>query len=666
MPSLGHGAVVRLDVLEAALAILAGRNSAIQDVLQDAVSDETNALTFSLTEDLQDFGFMFPHLQADPNNLLPVSPSTQANLIALGVTMHDPFNAGPEPNPGDSVIPAAYTYLGQFIDHDVTLETFSAAAPDLFLPGLTPLAPIVIENMIRNLRTGTLDLDSVYGPPAPPDPLDSEKLMVGVVAEFDPTNPTFSVEPFLRPIGKDDANDLPRTPRHVILAHDRAALIGDPRNDENLIVAQLHLAFLRAHNALISGGMSGPEAQKTLRQHYQFMVVDDFLKTIADPAVVDAILEHGSPTLANGAPLFAPATEGSTDPYFMPLEYAAAAFRFGHTMIRGGYNFNRNFNFSGAPGTLGASLGLLFSFSALSGSLGDFETLPENWIIEWERMLDLGFGAPFDRARRVDTKLVEPLFHLTNIEGIEEPVNIRSLAVRNLVRGYLLRLPTGQAVATALGITPLTPLELQQAAASPAQAQALTAGGFLNRTPLWYYILAEASSNTIHGGLGQRLGRVGSTIVASVLIAGARRSVDSFLTDASWNGPTLPSVRPGTFTLTDLLQLAGVLVVTCSHTVKTGDSLSKIAKRFYGDEDDWPRIFDANQHQITDPDVIFPGQVLRVPVKARHKVKAGESLSVIAGEFYGDVNEWPRIFSANQHQISDPDLIFPGLVLCIP
>jgi len=559
MPRLPHGVTVRLDVVEATLAILAGEIPEQQEALQ--ARDPEPALKFfnlAASKDLQDFGFMFPQLQANPNNLLPVAPTTQANLILLGATMLDPFNAGPEPNPGDSVIPAAYTYLGQFIDHDVTLETFSAPVPDLFTPGLTPLDPIVIENVIRNLRTGTLDLDSVYGAPAPPDPTNGKKLKVGVVAEFDPTDPTFSVEPFLRPVGKDDNNDVPREPRSVIVSHDRAALIGDPRNDENLIVAQLHVAFLRAHNKLVSSGMNKKKAQKTLRQHYQHVVINDFLKRVADPAIVDNILQNGSPKLANGQPLFSPASKGNTDPFFMPVEYAVAAFRFGHTMIRGAYNFNRNFNFSGAPGTLPATLGLLFTFTALSGSLGDFDTLPENWIIEWQRILNLGAGAPFDRARRLDTKLVEPLFHLVNIVGIEEPVNVRSLAIRNLVRGYLLRLPTGQAVATAMGVTPMTPTEIAQAAASPAQVQALTAGGFLTRTPLWYYMLAEASSSSTNGGLGQRLGRVGSTIVASVLIAAARRSADSFLKVPNWKPD--PALAPaGKFALPELLRFAGVL-----------------------------------------------------------------------------------------------------------
>jgi len=125
-------------------------------------------------------------------------------------------------------------------------------------------------------------------------------------------------------------------------------------------------------------------------------------------------------------------------------------------------NFNANFNFS--PGGIPATLGLLFTFGALAGQLGDFDTLPENWIIEWERMTDA--GQPFDKTRKMDTRLVEFLFDLRDVQSTSEAGDGARLAVRNLLRGYLLRMPTGQA----------------------DQVQALQDGGFLERTPLWFYI----------------------------------------------------------------------------------------------------------------------------------------------------------------------------------
>jgi hypothetical protein len=143
------------------------------------------------------------------------------------------------------------------------------------------------------------------------------------------------------------------------------------------------------------------------------------------------------------------------------------------------------------------------------------------------------------------------------LTGDEEGGLAARLAVRNLLRGYLLRLPTGQAVAGALQLPVLTPDEIKQnAAANDAEeVQALEKGGFLERTPLWYYILAEASVRAD----GRHLGPVGSTIVAEVLIGLIRISPDSILEPGLDWEPNLPSAQPGTFTLPDLLRFAGVL-----------------------------------------------------------------------------------------------------------
>ena len=52
-----------------------------------------------------------------------------------------------------------------------------------------------------------------------------------------------------------------------------------------------------------------------------------------------------------------------------------------------------------------------------------------------------------------------------------------------------------------------------------------------------------------------------------------------------------------------------------TYEVKAGDTLSKIAKQEYGDANQWRRIFDANKDILKDPDKIFPGQTLRIPAK---------------------------------------------------
>ena len=516
MPRLKHGEAVSLEEFRIA-----------RDALTALSANFPSAFAAIKPVDTRDYDFLFRGLQDDPANRLPEAQKTRNDLVRLGRTMHDTGGAA---GGGNSDIPAAYTYFGQFVDHDVTLEAHSADLPKLLDPDLTPLTLHHIREKLRNTRTATLELDSVYGSPAP---RNGDKMRIGKVDESSGG----------RPQGKDDNNDLPREPRRPDPEHDRAALIGDPRNDENLVVAQLHVAFLRAHNKLVGQGKTFREARRTLRRHYQHIVLHDFLKKIADSQIVDQTIQNNR--------VYDPKDER----FFLPLEFSVAAYRFGHSMVRAQYDFNVNFP--------QATLFQLFTFTALSGGIGgvgtpDFLTLPEIWIIEWEKFVNT--GASSNKARRIDTKLVEPLFELPDILGKKQQDNRGRLAVRNLLRGYLLRLPTGQAVARALmerlqgvrNIPVLSPQQIRDAATSEEQVEVLRDAGFLEHTPLWYYILAEAAAL----GNSQRLGPVGSTIVAEVLVGLIRRSPGSIL-NTNNPGPDLPSEKPGTFTLADLLRFAG-------------------------------------------------------------------------------------------------------------
>jgi hypothetical protein len=449
--------------------------------------------------DLSRFDYLFPNLQTNPANLLPESPQTVQALKDLGSTMSEPGTD----NTFDSSIPSAYTYFGQFIDHDTSLMII---LKDIKLndPNLAPLTLSEIDK-VKNVRTSTLDLDSVYGE-APH--VGDDLMLLGTVAKTGH-----------RPPGRvGDEFDLPRTGRSRDRAHDRAARIGDRRNEENTMTAQLHVAFLRAHNAIVAEGYTYCEARSLLRRYYHLIVAHDFLEQVAEPAIVNDMLS--APWQVYNPP---------DDRFFMPIEFSAAAFRFGHSMVRAAYDINEHFPAEFAP--------LLQLFNVL----GPYPSLPEEWLIQWENFVEGGTN----KARQIDTQLVAPLFTLPGLPLGEE---IR-LAVRTLLRGYILRLPTGQAVARSLGLHIMTAKEIEGVAANENQLRVLQDSGFSSRTPLWFYILAEAA----YFRTG-RLGPVGSTLVAGVLIALIRRSKDSVL---KIPGGTL---APGSkFKLPDLLRLARVL-----------------------------------------------------------------------------------------------------------
>lgn len=449
------------------------------------------------------FGFMFPDLQRHPSNLLKTSSHTVRDLKELGSAMGDP---GESVIPGVEV-PSIHTFLGQFIDHEMTLERGSA---NVSLKNPEPLPLDRISKEIVNSRSPDFDLDSVYGPDingmmSPRDPTNEDKMLLGQV-ELGRGLPT----------GKDVWNDFPR------LA-DGSPQIGDSRNDENVIVTQLHVAFLRAHNAIVDRGFKFEEARKLLTRHFQWIIVNEFLEQIADPKIVRKIRFDG--------PRFFDPPAGS---FFMPLEFSVAAYRFGHSKVRAAYDNLNDIQIAGG-------LDLLFRPS---------EKFLGHWIVSWPSFLK---AADPDRLpRRIDTSITEHLMDL------EIPVE-RNLAVRNLFRGYILRMPTGQAVAKAMGLEPLTKKQIYSAASeitplpeSPSQSEVLAKTDFLTRTPLWFYILAEAASHH----KGKHLGPVGSTIVAEVIIGVLRKSTYSILSDPDWR-PTLGDT-PGEFNLEALLKLAGV------------------------------------------------------------------------------------------------------------
>lgn len=466
--------------------------------------------------------FRFSRLFPDLEQFRP----DDAGLIALGQALDDPFT----PGAGDSAIPAGFTYFGQFVDHDITFDR-TAGIPD------GSLDPQEIEQG----RSPALELDSVYGrgPKDSPELYEADSMrlklgtttgrsLFGVTAQF--------------------PNDLPRRPADGTAAA-KQAIIGDPRNDENLIVAQVHLAFLKFHNKVVahlqSSGIAPKklfdEARRTVIQHYQSIVLHDFVPRLVDSDILAEISKRGRGT-------YYPQGCGSVGRMTMPVEFSVAAYRLGHSMIRGAYQWNRVFS-SGGVANFTPPLNLFFVFSQLSGDLGGEPTLPSDWIADWRRMFDFGEQPGDVRhpqlnfTRQLDTKLANSLKQLPEFAN-QEQEHLKSLAVRNLLRGRLVGLPTGQDVAGALGVPALTPEEV----ASGPQSAIILAQGFDKKTPLWFYILKEAE---IKQG-GQRLGAVGTRIVAETFHGLVEGSDHSILKQPGWK-PSLPAQHADHFTINDLL-----------------------------------------------------------------------------------------------------------------
>lgn len=542
-----------------------------QEKLEGAISSRELEAIDVETE----FNYLFPELANDPNSLLPADNPTDVigKLKALGAAM---VEVQADPEEANSKIPPVYTYWGQFIDHDITANTDRTAEnlqTDITKDDFMPLAPSVVTDKLKNLRRPTFDLDSVYGDGPtldPGNPTDAKdfyqdndpvKLKVGQNAVQDASgNPTPGAK---IPPESDLARDLPR--------NNRIAVIGDSRNDENLIVAQFHTAFLRFHNAAVdwvranepqNAGNSQTlfrRAQDLVRWHYQWLVVNDFLRTLTVSGTIESIIQNGLKfyALRHGE-------------LFMPLEFSVASYRFGHSMVRAAYDYNRNF--TDQPGALApATFGLLFSFTGRGnigerGGPGAHDTLPFNWIIEWNRFVDKGRAAQrkTNSARKIDTHITPPLTDLLNEgeSGELPPIKelLKHLAKRNLLRGYLLSIPTGQSLAKRLCVPPLTTEELKRNNLAELN-QALEP--FLEKTPAWYYILKESE---VRAG-GDSLGEVGSRIIAETFIGLMLNDPTSYLNQYTsdqkrWSpskGVRLPNggeIR----VIGDFLRFAGVML----------------------------------------------------------------------------------------------------------
>lgn len=422
------------------------------------------------------YGRMFPGLVplgADPRALMRAGGT--GGICAAAATV------GPAgPGDDDATEAAGWPFFGQLVAHDITADR-------------SPIAGGVEPPALRNARQPRLDLEMIYsdGPVGSPflfDLADPAKFLLG-----------------------PGGFDVPRNQQGV-------ALIGDPRNDVHVFSSTLHVTLLRAHNRVVdllrAAGVGEATvfdvARTTLTWHYQWAVVHDYL-----PRLVGADL--AARVLAGGGRWFTPAP-----PAPVPLEFAHAAFRYGHGQIRHAYRLVAD----------GPAVPL---FPDLIG----FGPLSADRRVDLAQIFDLPGHPPAQRAKRLDGRLPASLIELPEqVTGAVDVAAHRSLATRDLLRGATTRLPSGEAVARLIGASPLTTDEV-----GPA---------WPHGTPLWFYILKEAE----HRGSGDRLGPVGGHIVAEVLIGLLRADPTSHVNAHPGWTPTLPAAGP-TYGLADLLILGG-------------------------------------------------------------------------------------------------------------
>lgn len=364
-------------------------------------------------------------------NLPGLTSATQQQIADLAQTMLDP-NLDAGDNPGTT---SGFTYFGQFVDHDLTLDNTPP-----------PTAPVDPTTLV-NTRIFALDLDSMYGD----GPTGSPQLYTG--------------DKFT--LAEPNINGVLDYPRRA----DGSAIINEGRNDENRIISQIQLAFMKSHNRLVDSGLNFQTARATLVAAYQEAVMQDFLPHILSP--VDAATVQKLDMKKQGT----------------PIEFSVAAYRFGHSQVRRAYVINEQ-------------SGKVQVFSLTAPDLRGGSPLPANRVIHWgEFFSDIPLvdtdGNIINISRRVDTLISSSLFVLP-IPGAEASGS-NVLAFRNMSRSGFYNMPSGQAVAKYLGLPVIFPVSLN------------TGPAFTGGTPLWYYILAESEITQN----GERVGAVGSAIITA-------------------------------------------------------------------------------------------------------------------------------------------------------
>lgn len=447
------------------------------------------------------FGYFFP---AAPE--MPGGADIAAALDDLASAMADPLPAGP----GEAEMPAIHACFARVIAADIAEGVGlaeAAAAPDI--GRFAPLPRGRAAATLCNRHTGRLALDSLYGGVTPEAPGRTPAALVRLRTDADSPAPLGIAGP-----GGQDRNGRPEaeagaSPFRIVRTKVEAEIgaeigagadIAQARPDGDRSVAWFHLALARFHQAVMAHavGIGGPRPETgapafafacgEVRKHFQWLVVNDYLRRICLPEVLEAVLTEEAPVYRDLLMRCPGLPEGRLP---LPLEFQAAAFGCAETMARSGDDW----------------LARLGSGRPLPGGLAVFP-----------RLIDDRVSLPDRRARganaRLDTWFAPDL--LCPGEKLPVPSARRCrLAERRLHRGLRLNLPSGQGCVAGMArlgvrIAPLSPAELAEGPGGAVLARA----GMIEATPLWYYLLREAEARSG----GRRLGPLGSRILAETLV----------------------------------------------------------------------------------------------------------------------------------------------------
>ncbi|MCC6715011.1 MAG: peroxidase [Gammaproteobacteria bacterium] len=513
---------------------------------QQAFADTVNARFPKRARSPDDvFTRMFPDLppfaaQTDSVRNVVKELGAKDGLLDAGDDLSDPVQSLANqpvfsPNNRDNPrMTAGMTFLGQFLDHDITLDLKSQLMANAD-PART-----------TNFRTAAFDLDSVYGdgPDKSPELYDTS---------------TGDIKLLVQPIRGSEAVSRKGALRYDLPRYVNGdAIVGDSRNDENVILSQLHVAMLRFHNTVTDELRADPrnrwksprqifeEARRLVRWHYQWCIVHEFLPLTIGQDRIERIMREGLKYYPINDTRGSRRFRNRHDAPLIPVEFSVAAYRFGHSQVRPSYRLNF--------GPDGGQAFFAFVFddnqdpaSSDPDDLRGGKRAPRRFV-DWQTFFDFGDGNSRPN-KRIDTHISSPLMHLLGSRGPAPGMptdGVQSLAARNLIRHVNFGLPSGQAIAARMGVPALTPAQLSELAPYDMDES----------TPLWYYVLKEAE--VMEDGL--RLGPVGARIVGEVFIGLLLADRSSYLSTRPRWRPTLASAYGrGQYRIADILRTAGVV-----------------------------------------------------------------------------------------------------------